>query len=115
MAKISLSFEVTISDKDVEDILEQAGYVEHGWNLGGHIDRENRTFRCTVDDGESMVESACTFDDIINAMAKLAPTNENIMGDLMYLAQEGDMAGEMDAFDYDEIVQTALFGEVIYG
>ena len=115
MAKISLSFDVDISDGDIEDIIEQAGYVQHGWNLGGHIDTENRTFRCTVDEGDEMSERACTFDDIINAMAKLAPTNRNIMGDLMYLAQEGDMAGEMDAEDYDIIVQTALFGEAIYG
>jgi len=113
--KVTLTLEVAITDSEIEEIIEDAGYVQHGWNLGGHIDSDNRTFTCTYDDGEEVLEASCTFDDIIDAIGKMAQTRMTVISDLAYKFTEGSFAGDMDAEDYDCIVQTALFGDVVYG
>ena len=113
--RVSLKLEVSISDSEIESIIEDAGYVQHSWNLGGVIDTDKRTFTCSYDDGEEVCETSCTFDDIIEAIEKVAETRMTVISDLTYKFVEGVMAGDMDAEDYDCIVQTALFGSVLYG
>jgi hypothetical protein len=113
--KITLNLEIAITDSEIEDIIEDAGYVQHSWNLGGRIDSDNRVFTCSYDDGDEVLEASCTFEDIIRAIEKLAETRMTITSDLAYKFTEGSFAGDMDAEDYDCIVQTALFGDVIYG
>ena len=113
--KVALNLEVSITDSEIESIIEDAGYVQHSWNLGGVIDVDNRVFTCTYDDGEEVCEASCTFDDIIEAIEKIAETRMTVISDLTYKFTEGELAGDMDAEDYDCIVQTALFGSVVYG
>lgn len=113
--RVALNLEVSITDAEIEEIIEDAGYVQHSWNLGGVIDADNRVFTCTYDDGEEVCEASCTFDDIIEAIEKIAQTRMTVISDLTYKYTEGSFAGDMDAEDYDCIVQTALFGSVVYG
>jgi hypothetical protein len=113
--KVKLSLELSLTDEHIEEIIEGAGYVQHSWNLGGTIDTENRTFQCTVDDGDELIEKSVTFDEIAKAVETIAVTNRNVMLDLVLCYMDGNLGGEMDAMDYDEIIQVALFGDVVYG
>lgn len=118
----SISGSVTLTDQDVEDIIEMSGYVQHGWNAGGSFDPDKRTFTLTLDpDLEVKGKRKFTigYDRIVDAFVTLATEVEPrpaLRAHLMLLAS-GDEYGssEMDAYEYDAIVQQALFGEIIFG
>lgn len=118
----TVSGSVTLSDDDIAGIIEMAGYVQHGWNAGGRFDSDKRTFTLNLEpDCEVRGKSRYTisYDRIVDAFVTLATEKEPrpaILTHLLLLASGDEYgSGEMDAIEYDCIVQQALFGEIIFG
>lgn len=118
----TVSGSITLSDDDISGILEMAGYVQHGWNAGGVFDPDKRTFKLYLAEGYDVrgkTEFTISYDRIVDALVTLATEKEPrpaVLTHLLLLAS-GDEYGnsEMDAVEYDCIVQQALFGEIIFG
>jgi hypothetical protein len=118
----TLSGSVTLSDDDISAIIEMAGYVQHGWNAGGQFDDVKRTFTLNLEpdcEVRGKRKYTISYDRIADAFVTLATEKEPrpaILHHLLLLAS-GDEYGssEMDAIEYDCIVQQALFGEIIFG
>jgi hypothetical protein len=116
--EVTLNLNVPISVEDVEEIIEGAGYVEQSWMALGEMKTEDCIFVAHIyndEDSYGTTRHELSYQHVVTALEQVAKTNINVLNDLTYKLTHGEFAGEMDAEDYDEILQVALFGDVVYG
>lgn len=136
MTKLSYTVEVEITDDVLMDIvIDMAGYGMRYWAVGGLVDEDNRRYtvkwwderRIYTDSDYTEPESKTTsFDDIVAVIGKIASgtpikylddgTRAAVASFLVELqAGEQYPGGDIDGNAADQIVQVALFDEVIFG
>lgn len=119
-----------VTDSEIEDIIDAAGYGINYWCVRGHIDSEARTYTITVDPdlaehGQEPI--VLEFDQIVQVGIQIADgyyqMSESIrdyFGEwhnaLLADDEESQWAGGyIDSDAGDVLIQIACFGEVVYG
>lgn len=117
-----------LSDQNITDMLDAAGYGIAYWAARATVDEEARTY--TVLPLEDPVEDkepeqiVVTFGQIADAFDKLLNNDPKLVGSyvhkyFLYAYADRDShgieAGHIDAEAADVLVQVAVFGEVVYG
>lgn len=106
----------TLPETAVLDIIDGAGSWIGYWATEGHVSTENQTYAIT--DLETEERFTLYFPQIVKAASLLATgqvsVNSDIRSAIMGAFINYDNA-DMDAECYDVIIQTACFGEIVYG
>lgn len=116
----------TLTDQNMLDILDTAGYGIAYWASKATVDKEARTYTVWWYDGDDYPASqVVTFDELTEAFNKLLMNDEpRLVGSyvhkyFLYAYADRDVngidAGHIDAEAADVLVQVAMFGEVIFG
>jgi hypothetical protein len=118
-----------VTDSDVEDIIETAGYGMNYWAVRGVVDSEARTYTVTTDpdliDDEEPV--TVTYDHLLDVAVRIAGGQYRVSeGMREYFAEWHDAlkaddeesqwaGGFIDSDAGDVLVQIAIHGEIVYG
>lgn len=113
---------VDVSDSDVEDMLDSAGYGIGYWCERGVIDRDKRTYTVTPDEEARFYEEyrkdfVIGFDDIVRTLLEIA-VGKHKVGYPREYAQKWLVdkdGGHLDSDIMDVTIQIACFGEVVFG
>jgi hypothetical protein len=109
---------VRLTDENVIDLLDCAGYGIGSWAVSATVDEEARTYyvqsseEVEVKDGTEITEKTITFDEIRDAFNTLVKEDRLPDWQLREIA-EGDLA--FDSMVGDMTVQQAMFGEIVFG
>lgn len=128
MIAINLNINVNVTDQDIDDILSAAfdGATTYwcrkfevvGNYLGDYAsDQISRGGTLKFYDSESDEVYELTKDKFLNGL-KLFLNTPTTFGRVVYFNSQDEFClecGEIDGADADDIVQYALFGEVVYG
>jgi hypothetical protein len=118
-----------VTDSEIEDIIETAGYGMNYWAVRGVVDSEARTYTVTTDpdliDDEEPV--TLTYDHLLEVAFRIAEgayqMNNSIResfgqwhDDIVADDDESQWAGgSIDSDAGDVLVQIAIHGEIVYG
>jgi hypothetical protein len=108
---------VRLTDENVTDLLDCAGYGIGSWAISATVDEQAKTYYVHSSegievDGTEITEKTITFDEIRNAFSTLAKEDRLPDWQMREIA-EGDLA--FDSMVGDMTVQQAMFGEIIFG
>jgi hypothetical protein len=122
---VHVALEATLTLECIETVIEMAGFGMTYWAASADWERsaERYTVRWeqTEGDPDSLTERTVTYQQIANAMARIATddieglsaeTAADVLTELRDTESEG---AEIDSPDGDQILQVALFGKVVYG
>jgi hypothetical protein len=105
-----------LSEEAITDIIDGAGYSIGYWASEAEVDGVAKTYSVTEEDSNKSF--VLTYEDIFKACVKLSNREVSIRKDIadnLRIAlldyDEADLDGEV----YDCVIQTACFGEVVYG
>jgi hypothetical protein len=106
-----------LTDEDVENLIDCAGYGIAYWATSGTLDKAAKTYRVIeshleLADGEAPADKTLSYDDIRQAFALLASTGKLPEFQMREIA-ENDLA--FDATVGDMTIQQAMFGEIVFG
>ncbi len=107
---VTLHVPVQISDEDFVDLVLYSGFDTFSWWRSVSYDETNRRVTLTADDpsdDELTVDFQVGLDELAKAADETGKTNPGLFERLANL--------DIDADDADAIVQTAVFGEIVYG
>lgn len=108
---------IELSDEDVTNLIDCAGYGISYWAGFAHVDEEAKTYRVIersdelVDD-EKPTDKTLTYDQLRAAFNTLATEKMLPAWQIREIA-DGDLG--FDALVGDMTVQQAMFGEIVYG
>lgn len=118
--------QATLTDQNILDILDAAGYGIAYWASKATVDEQARTYTVWQNADEDLPAArVISFDEIAEAFNKLLLNDEpRLVGAyvhkyFLYAYADRDAsgidAGHIDAEAADVLVQVAWFGEVIFG
>lgn len=107
----------TLTDEDVENLIDCAGTGIAYWAASGELDKENQTYRVIessleLADGEEPADKTLTYAQIRKAFALLASRNAFPDWQMREIA-DNDLA--FDATTADMTIQQAMFDEIPFG
>lgn len=106
---------IALTDQNVIDLLDCAGYGITYWADSATVDEKAKTYSVTsedlVEDGPSLAR-VVSFDQINTAFNQLASTGQLPEWQMREI-KDDDLA--FDAMVADMTVQLALFSEIVYG
>jgi hypothetical protein len=108
---------VRLTDENVTDLLDCAGYGIGYWAVTATVDEEAKTYYVQSSEGievagEEITEKTIAFDEIRAAFNTLAK-DEKLPDWQMREIENDDLA--FDSMVGDMTVQQAMFGEIIFG
>lgn len=118
-----------VTDEEIEDIIEAAGYGMNYWAVRGEVDSEARTYTVTTDPDLIDDEEPVTvgYDQLLEVAFRIAggqyEVNDGIR-EYFYDWHEALLAdddesqyagGYIDSDAGDVLVQIAIHGEIVYG
>lgn len=108
---------ILLTDEDVINLLDCAGYGIGYWAITATVDEDAKTYRviesgAELDDGETPEDKTLTFDQLREAFNILA--TKDLLPDWQMREIANDDLG-FDSLVGDITVQQAMFGEIIYG
>ena len=109
---------IRLTDQNVVDLLDCAGYGVRYWAASATVDEEAKTYRVVsgigVDmaDGTEITEKTLTFDEICDAFNTLAHAGRLPDWQMREIA-DGDLGFDSEVADMT--VQQAMFGEIVFG
>lgn len=109
---------IKLTDENVTDLLDAAGYGIGYWASTATVDEEAKTYYVRsgigVDqaDGTEITEKTMTFDEIRGAFNTLAQADKLPDWQMREIA-DGDLAFDSEVGDMT--VQQAMFGEIVFG
>lgn len=120
MVNATVTVTVEVPDSDIGDLIETAGYGIGYWASSATVDEDNRTYTITENDEGDFEEHVVTYDQLAEAISKVASGDGAMAGfciDYIVTTKNGyEYATEyFDSDVADVVVQTAIFGEPIYG
>lgn len=107
---VTLHVPVQISDEDFVDLVLYSGFDTFSWWSGVSYDKAARLLTLTADDpsdDDSTVNFQVGLDELALAADETGKRDPSLFERLANL--------DIDADDADAIVQTAVFGEIVYG
>lgn len=109
---------VRLTDENVTDLLDCAGYGIGYWASTATVDEAAKTYHVVssegieMEDGTEISEKTLTFDQIRDAFKTLAKEDRLPDWQMREIA-DGDLA--FDSMVADMTVQQAMFGEIVFG
>jgi hypothetical protein len=108
---------VRLTDENVTDLLDCAGYGIGSWAISATVDEQAKTYYVLSSegievDGIEITEKTMTFDEIRAAFNTLAK-EDRLPGWQMREIENDDLA--FDSMVGDMTVQQAMFGEIVFG
>jgi hypothetical protein len=109
---------VRLTDENVTDLLDCAGYGIGSWAVTATVDEAAKTYyvqsseEVEAADGTEITEKTITFDEIRDAFSTLAKEDRLPEWQMREIA-DGDLA--FDSMVGDMTVQQAMFGEIVFG
>jgi hypothetical protein len=127
MVTVRVDVNVDVSDEEILDMIDTAGYGIGYWCLTGSIDTNKRQYTVTPDE-EARQDPAfakdfiINFDDIVKVLVEFA-TGQHELGYPREYAQawladkvkHGDGAGHLDSEIMDCVIQQCAFGDIVFG
>ena len=115
MSTIELALDV--SDEVIEDIIDGADYAIGYWAENADHNQQNKTY--TFWETEEGVEHKVSYQDIIDALSKIARGDVRVRTDIrdaiVVDLVDYSRACRMDAEVYDVVIQVAALGDIVYG
>ncbi len=108
---------VRLSDEDVINLLDCAGYGIGYWAASATVDEKAKTYRVIegseeLADDETPADKTLTFDQLRDAFSTLASNNQLPDWQIREIT-DGDLC--FDSMVGDITVQQAMFGKVVFG
>lgn len=108
---------IKLTDQDVENLIDCAGYGIAYWAASGELDRTAKTYRVIessieLGEDETPLDKTLTFDEIRDAFALLA-SRDKFPDWQMREIEDKDLA--FDAHTADMTIQQAMFNEIVFG
>jgi hypothetical protein len=118
-----------VTDSEIEDIIETAGYGMNYWAVRGVVDSDARTYTVTTDPDliDDELPVTVTYDHLLEVALRIAEgayqMNDSIResfgqwhDDIVADDEESQWAGgSIDSDAGDVLVQIAIHGEIVYG
>lgn len=118
-----------VTDDEIEDLIESAGYGMNYWAVQGDVDSEARTYTVTTDPDliDDELPVTVTFDHLLETAFRIAGGQYEVGGHireyftdwLEALERDDDESqyagGFVDADAGDVLVQIAIHNEIVYG
>lgn len=127
MATITAQVSVEVSDEEITDMIDTAGYGIGYWCEHAVVDTNTRQYRVTPDEEARQDERFAgtfiiNFDDVVKVLVEFA-TGQHELGYPREYAQSwladkvkhGDGAGNLDSEIMDCVIQQCAFGEIVFG
>lgn len=127
MVTVNVAVKVDVSDQEILDMIDTAGYGIKYWCERGFIDNNKRQYTVTPDeearqDPTFAKDFIINFDDIVKVLVEFA-TGQHKLGYPRDYAQSwladkvkhGDGAGNLDSEIMDCVIQQCAFGEIVFG
>lgn len=115
----------TLTDQNIVDMLDAAGYGIAYWASKATVNEEVRTYTVWWYDGDDEpAYQVVTFDEITEAFNKLLENEPKLVGAWLHKyflyayadrPEEGIDTGHIDADAADVLIQVAMFKEVVFG
>jgi hypothetical protein len=118
-----ISIELEVSDEDIINMIDTAGYGIGYWAEYGEVDEKARTYMVTPSYDDKREDFTVGFDDIVRVLVEVAMGGHKVGYPRQYAmewlqevkAGNKYAGGELDTDIMDVVIQIAIFGEVIYG
>ena len=127
MVTVNVAVTVDVSDEEILDMIDTAGYGINYWCERGNIDTNKRQYTVTPDtearqDPAFAKDFIINFDDIVKVLVEFA-TGQHKLGYPREYAQkwlatkvkDGYDSGDLDSTIMDCVIQQCAFGEVVFG
>lgn len=127
MATITAQVSVDVTDEEVTDMIDTAGYGIGYWAERAVVDEVKRQYTVTPDeearrDPAMAKDFIINFDDVVRVLVEFA-TGQHELGYPREYAQKwladkvkhGDGAGNLDSTIMDCVIQQCAFGEIVFG
>lgn len=127
MVTVNVAVTVDVSDEEILDMIDTAGYGIGYWCERGSIDTNKRQYTVTPDeearqDPAMAKDFVINFDDIVKVLVEFA-TGQHKLGYPREYAQKwlackvkgAYDSGDLDSDIMDAVIQQCAFGEVIFG
>lgn len=128
MVKQSVVVSVDVSDEDILDMIDTAGYGIGYWCQRAVVDTNKRQYVLTPDaeareNDETMArEFIINFDDIVRVLVEIAIGKHDVGYPREYaqnwfsgIIVDGTNSGDLDTDIMDCVIQICAFGEVVFG
>lgn len=126
MVTVRVDVSVDVSDEEILDMIDTAGYGINYWCERGYIDNNTRQYTVTPDEEARQDPAMCkdfviNFDDIVKVLVEFA-TGQHKLGYPREYAQKwlaskvkGGDSGDLDSDIMDAVIQQCAFGEIVFG
>ena len=127
MTVISVAISLDVSDEEITDMIDTAGYGIGYWCERGVVDANTRQYTVTPDlearqDPAMAQDFVINFDDIVRVLVEIA-TGKHDVGYPREYAQawladkvkSGVDGGNLDSTIMDCVIQVCAYGEVVFG
>ena len=127
MTTVRVDVTVDVSDEEILDMIDTAGYGINYWCERGYIDTNKRQYTVTPDeearqDPTFAKDFIINFDDIVKVLVEFA-TGQHKLGYPREYAQkwlatkvkDSYDSGDLDSEIMDAVIQQCAFGEIVFG
>lgn len=127
MIPVNVQLNLEVSEQDIIDMIDTAGYGINYWCERAVVDENKRQYVVTPDeearqDPDYAKDFIINFDDIVRVLVEIA-TGQHKVGYPRKYAQawladvvaHGEDGGNLDSDIMDVVIQICAFGEVIFG
>jgi hypothetical protein len=127
MTTVAVNVSVDVSDEEILDMIDTAGYGINYWCERGNIDTNTRQYTVTPDEEARQTQVmrrdfVINFDDIVRVLVEFA-TGQHELGYPREYAQKwlaeklatGEDSGDLDSTIMDCVIQKCAFGEIVFG
>ena len=127
MVTVRVDVSVDVSDEDIVEMIDIAGYGIGYWCERGVVDENKRQYVVTPDvearqDTTMANDFVINFDDIVRVLVEVATGKHDVGYPREYaqawLAEKiksGEDSGNLDSTIMDCVIQICAFGEVVFG
>ena len=127
MTVMSVEISVEVSDEEITDMIDTAGYGIGYWCERGVVDENKRQYMVTPNvearqDQTMANDFVINFDDIVRVLVEVATGKHDVGYPREYaqawLAEKiksGEDSGNLDSTIMDCVIQLCAFGEVVFG
>lgn len=127
MTVVSVEISVDVSDEEITDMIDIAGYGIGYWCERGVVNENTRQYVVTPDE-EARQDPAMSkdfiinFDDIVRVLVEIGTGKHDVgypreyaQGWLAEKVKSGEDSGNLDSTIMDCVIQVCAFGEVVFG
>jgi hypothetical protein len=127
MTTVAVNVSVDVSDEEILDMIDTAGYGINYWGERAVIDENTRQYTVTPDEEARQTQVmrrdfVINFDDIVRVLVEFA-TGQHELGYPREYAQKwlaeklatGEDSGDLDSTIMDCVIQQCAFGEIVFG